>query len=204
MRVKHPVNTRVKRKRPYRLQQRARLQQQTRQRIVDAAVRLHTTVGPAQTTIKGVAEAAGVERLTVYRHFPGVDSLFRACTARSRELWPPPEVAQWAAIGDPEARLRTALMQMYAHYESRGDGLAVILRDSQALPAWLREALRVQRQQMIDVLMRGWPRRGTRLRRATLAHALHFHTYRTLVQEQGLKISDAVRLMIALARFSAR
>jgi AcrR family transcriptional regulator len=42
------------------MRRRAELVEQTRQRIVDAAIHLHTTIGPANTTISGVAEEAGV------------------------------------------------------------------------------------------------------------------------------------------------
>jgi len=190
------VNTADTRKRPYRLQQRALRQDETRQRIVDAAVKLHTSVGPARTTVKAIAEAAGVERLTVYRHFPDVDSLFEACTARGRLLWPPPQPAVWASIADPRARLKTALRNVYGYYQKRGDGIAVIMRDFNALPAWLQEALRAQQQVMIKVLIRDWSDRSSRLLRAALGHAISFHTYRSLVHDQGLKIEDAAELMM--------
>lgn len=198
------MNTTATRKRCYRLKQRALQQGETRQRIVDATVKLHTSVGPAHTTIKAIAEAAGVERLTVYRHFPNADLLFEACTARGRELWPPPQIAKWFAIADPELRLRTALLEIYRYYDSRGDGLAVILRDMQGLPAWLRDSFRQQRKAMIEALVRGRPGRAGRLLRAALAHVLDFHTYRSLVKEQRLKIQDAVQLMIQLVRVAAR
>ena len=53
---------------------------ETRQRIAEAAFELHATVGPAQTSISAVAERAGVQRHTVYNHFPDMTSLIRACT----------------------------------------------------------------------------------------------------------------------------
>jgi len=190
------VNTADTRKRPYRLKQRALRQDETRQRIVDATVKLHTTLGPARTTVKAIAESAGVERLTVYRHFPDVDSLFEACTARGRLLWPPPQPAVWASIADPRARLKTALRDVYGYYQRRGDGIAVILRDFKSLPAWQQEALGAQQKEMIKVLMRDWPDRSGRLLRAALGHAINFHTYRSLVHDQGLKIEEAVELVM--------
>ena len=71
-------------KRRYELKERARRQAETRQRIVDAAVELHTSVGPARTTISAIAERAGVERHTVYAHFPDEPTLFRACSTHWR------------------------------------------------------------------------------------------------------------------------
>ena len=53
-------------KRPYRMSTRARMQEETRQRIVDATMQLHEEVGPRATTISAIAERAGVQRLTGY------------------------------------------------------------------------------------------------------------------------------------------
>jgi AcrR family transcriptional regulator len=57
-------------KRPYKMKRRAELEAQTRQRITESAVELHGSLGPARTSMKAVAEHAGVPRSTVYRHFP--------------------------------------------------------------------------------------------------------------------------------------
>ena len=189
------MNTTDTRKRSYRLKQRALRQGETRRRIVDATVKLHTTVGPAHTTIKAIAEWAGVERLTVYRHFPDMDALFQACTARSRVLWPPPEPAVWASIADPRTRLNTALRDVYGYYQKRQDGLAVIMRDIDALPAWLQDALAAQKRVMVRALMRGWSNRSSRLLRAALAHSIDFHTFRSLLHDQRLKLEEAIELM---------
>src|SRR5436853_2800585 len=83
------------RKRPYRKRRRAEGEAETRQRITEATVRLHGTVGPARTTIKDVAAGAGVQRATVYRHFPDLESLFMACSAHWVSLNPPPDPAAW-------------------------------------------------------------------------------------------------------------
>src|SRR5438105_12155523 len=98
-------------KREYRKKRRAELEQQTRLRITESTVELHGTVGPARTSISAVAERAGVRRSTVYRHFPDEASLFRACTAHWMSLNPPPDPGSWAAIADPDERLKPALEQ---------------------------------------------------------------------------------------------
>ena len=120
-------NIRVARK--YELKKRAERQDGTRQRIVEAAVRLHTTVGPARTSISAIAEEAGVERHTVYRHFPDDRSLFLACSGQYAADHPLPDPAGWTAIADPEGRLRHGLTELYAYYEAYGDELAPIVRD---------------------------------------------------------------------------
>ena len=88
----------------------------TRQRIAEAAFELHTTVGPAQTSISAVAERAGVQRHTVYHHFPDMTSLIRACTAHGMRMTGIPDAASWLAIEDPIARLRHGLGELYAYY----------------------------------------------------------------------------------------
>jgi hypothetical protein len=70
------------------------------------------------------------------------------------------------------------------------------MRDFSSLPPWLREALQAQQRAMSKLLMRDRPDRPIRLQRAALGHALNFHTYRSLVHEQGLKVHDAVDLMV--------
>src|SRR5260370_6846145 len=104
-------------KRTYQLKRRAHQQDETRQRIVEATVHLHETLGPARTSITAIAEQAGVERLTVYRHFPDEQTLFTACTNHYLAANPLPEPPDWMQIADPETRLRVPLTHIYAHYQ---------------------------------------------------------------------------------------
>ena len=53
--------------RKYEMKRRARRQEETRQRITEAAVELHQALGPANITISAVAERERVQRLTVYK-----------------------------------------------------------------------------------------------------------------------------------------
>src|SRR6267378_1925698 len=104
--------------RKYELKQRAESLSETRARIVSATVELHDSVGPAQTTISAIAQRAGVQRLTVYRHFPDERSLFEACSAHWAAQNPAPDPSTWVAVDDPEERLRIALTEIYAFYRS--------------------------------------------------------------------------------------
>jgi AcrR family transcriptional regulator len=117
--------------RKYTLRRRAEQQAETRQRIVEAAVDLHGSVGPARTTFSMVAERAGVQRHTLYAHFPDERELLLACSAHHLEVEPPPDPAPWAAIADRRARLRTALGAIYGWYERNADMLANVLRDAE-------------------------------------------------------------------------
>src|SRR5688572_3264532 len=102
--------------RKYEQRLRAERREETRQRIVEAAVALHEAVGGAGATISAIAERAGVERATVYRHFPDERSLFTACTRHYNAANPPPDPSPWHEIPAPETRLRVALAEIYAYY----------------------------------------------------------------------------------------
>ncbi|HEX5375266.1 MAG TPA: helix-turn-helix domain-containing protein [Solirubrobacterales bacterium] len=194
-------------KRRYRKRRRAELEDETRLRITEAAVDLHGSLGPAKTTISAVAERAGVQRATVYRHFPDEEALFGACSMHWLGQHPLPDLAEWAAAGDPEERLRIALGDLYAWYESGEEMLEKTTRDASLVPAmrvprelriaWLAEAA--------ATIVRGRPERGARRRRveAAVGHAISFGTWRSLVREQGLSAPDAVDLMRGLVAVAA-
>src|SRR5207248_2847460 len=104
--------------RPYQMSRRAERQDETRRRIVEAAIELHQTLGPAATTVTDIADRAGVGRVTVYRHFPDDASLARACSGRYFDRHPAPDPHRWAGISDPAERLRTALGEVYAYHRA--------------------------------------------------------------------------------------
>ncbi len=184
--------------RKYELKERARSQAQTRQRIVEAAVDLHTSLGPARTTIRGIAERAGVQRHTVYAHFPDDRTLFRACSEHWTARHPTPGLETLAKIQDPLRRLRRALDEMYAWYESVEADLTLFFRDASVVPAEaevLRE-MTAEFETLADAVSLGWPRRKTV--RAAIGHALEFETWRSLVRRQGLSRAQAVDAMARL------
>jgi len=184
--------------RKYELKKRAQRQAETRQRIIEAAVDLHTTVGTSQTTISAIAARAGVERHTVYAHFPDEPALFAACAGHWRATHPFPDVSHWLELDEPEARLRGVLGDLYAWYESVESDLAVLLRDSQFVPAHAGEMARTARrmQELRDALLRGWPRR--KAVHAAVGHAVEFETWRSLVRRQELSRKQAIDAMVRL------
>jgi AcrR family transcriptional regulator len=189
--------------RKYELKQRAQSQAKTRQRIVDAAVDLHHSVGPARTTISAIAELAGVQRLTVYRHFPDERSLFRACSGQWAADHPPPDPSTWSSVADPEERLRLALGELYAHHRKTEQMTANVRRDLPQLQV-LQEIAASRAPYWEDVrvaLERGWNARGRRrnLLRAVIGHAIEFETWRSLARHQGLEDAEAVKAMVSLA-----
>jgi AcrR family transcriptional regulator len=183
--------------RKYQLKERARRQEQTRRRIVEATVGLHTSVGPARTTISAIAERAGVERHTVYAHFPDDRALYRACSQHWRSEHPLPDFEALAAIEDPARRLRRSLGELYAWYESVETDLSLFARDA-FVPAnaEVRAETAARLTAFGDALAQGRPRRKSV--RAAIGHALDFETWRSLVRRQGLTRTQAVDAMLRL------
>jgi AcrR family transcriptional regulator len=183
--------------RKYELKERALRQAETRQRIVEAAVDLHTSVGPARTTISGIAERAGVERHTVYAHFPDDRTLFRACSEHWAGKHPMPDL-ETLTTDDPRRRLRRALGEMYAWYESVEADLALFVRDASVVPANadVLDEMTADFAVLADAVSQGWPRRKSV--RAAIGHALEFETWRSLVRRQGLSQAQAVDAMARL------
>ena len=181
--------------RTYTQKLRAEQQAQTRQRIVQAAVDLHSSIGPAATTISMIAEQAGVQRHTLYAHFPDERSLVIACSGHTMERDPLPEAETWRAITERRERLRTGLTAIYGWYARNASLVAAVLRDA-GYHALTSEISEMQWGPYMaaypDVL-------GEKLnakQRALLHLALSFYTWRTLVGEGGLKLGDAVEAMV--------
>lgn len=195
--------TEEKTTRPYRMRARAEQEARTRQRIVESAVALHGSLGPARTSMSAIAENAGVRRSTLYRHFPDEGAVFDACTAHWRAANPPPDLAAWAAVASPTERLRLGLTELFAFYGRTGDMLANLYRDEEVSPPVAERfgAFRDYLDAARDVLCAGRPLRGApgRRTRAALGHAVAFATWRSLVREQGLPAADAVALLCAMA-----
>jgi AcrR family transcriptional regulator len=195
-------------KRPYRKQRRAELETETRRRITESAVELHRTVGPARTSIKAVAEHAGVRRSTVYRHFRDEASLFEACTAHWTALNQPPDLTVWDGIDDPDLRLRRGLEELYAYYGRTERMMENLHRDEAAVPTVerlfgrFRDYLQAARR----TLLSGRRSRGRARARAAAAvgHAVSFPTWQSLAREQGMQDAQAADLMCRLVTAAER
>src|SRR5205807_3487104 len=121
--------------RTYELKARAEKQAETRRRIVEATAALHTEVGPARTTVSEIARRAGVQRLTVYNHFPDEAELFAACQRHFMTRHPPPDLSAALTLEDAHARVEAVLGAMYESYRERAPMTSNVLRDRSALPA---------------------------------------------------------------------
>lgn len=190
--------------RTYELRRRAERQEETHRRIVAAAVELHTTLGPSQTTVQAIADTAGVTRPTVYAHFPDARSILQACSGHVRATTPLPDPDRWQAIRDPNERLEAALRDLYGYYEKLETLLENIQRDASVMPV-VAELVGQRRRYLTEVrdgLLRPWKTRGSAKARLgqAIGLALEFDTWQSLVRHQGCSADEAVQLMVALAR----
>jgi Bacterial regulatory proteins, tetR family len=180
-------------KRKYTLKKRAEGQLDTRERIVDAAVQLHAELGPARTTIKALAERAGVQRLTVYRHFPDEQSLLAACSSKWMRGHPPPDPAGFGNDG-PAQHTRSFVLALYRYYRDTQDMWTSVYRDATEVPAVADAVAGFEDylESSKKALLAAWsPRRSKRLT-ATLEHALRFSTWQSLEARGDVAAADLV------------
>ena len=171
------------------------------------AASLHEEVGIAQTTVADIARRAGVQRLTVYNHFPDLAALLPACSAHWMAAHPLPDLGPAFALPDPVERLRSVLAGLYGWYRENATMQRHTLGDRATVPeldayltgfadpamAGLADALV---EGMADALAAGFERDGAR---ALVGVALDFWTWRRLDRE-GLGDDDAAALMTAVVR----
>lgn len=183
-------------RRPYRMEKRSQSVDQTRRRITEAAVRLHTSVGPSEATMTAVAAKAGVTRLTLYRHFPSKDELFGACMTHWRSLHPPPDPDRWRSIPAFEERLRTALSELYGWYAENEGDLYPIYRDAAHTPQSNRLARRQTNERQADAIVGDLDARPAARRRlrAAIGHVVSFWTWHSLEVGQGISTLEAAAM----------
>ncbi len=190
-------------RRRYRMTDRARQMDETRRRITETAVELHEEVGPSETTVAEIARRAGVQRATIYRHFPDEAALLAACSDHWLQRHTPPDPARWTSIADPEERTRTALRELYGYYRKTEPMTGNVLRDAARIPA-LAELLQTSLVPFLDgvsaLLADAWSTAedgdGPAWERATLRHAAEFTTWRSLTTQEGIDDRAAVELVI--------
>jgi len=181
--------------------------EETRSRITAAAFALHAEIGPSQTTIRAIAERAGVQRHTVYAHFPDLEALYAACTAHGISATAMPDGANWTAIGDPAERMRVGLTQLYAWYRANEGMLLNVLRDGGAAAVAAAntsepDAFDRRMADMDTALAAGWHLSDQDRRahfHAAISLALAFETWRSLTGA-GLTDAQAIGLLVGTVR----
>lgn len=177
----------------------------TRQRIVEAAIRLHGTIGPAATTVSALAEEADVTRLTVYRHFPDELALFTACSQHwaAGQTFPDPEA--WKLIDDGRDRLAAGLRDIYRFYREAEPMLTNVRRDRAAIPKAIVQRTDATERLHCDTLLAGLSVKGRRrkLARAATGHAISYWTWHSMCITNEMQNEEAVDLMTSFVLLAA-
>ena len=182
-------------KRGYTQKKRAENRDETHARIVAAAAGLQEALGAARTTISAVAERAGVQRLTVYRHFPAEATLHAAGFSHWLARNPLPDAAPWQGLADPDERLLTALTALYTYFRATGRMWTLCHRDAETVPA-LQPPL-AQAAAFLEgyaARLAAGPDDGPQAR-ATLQHAVQFSSWASL-DARGLDDGEMADLVL--------
>jgi len=184
-------------RRRYVQRRRAERTDETRARILEAVITLHEELGPGRTTITAIAERAGVQRLTVYRHFPDEERLYLACTSRWFADHPLPDPALWTPVADPAAATRIALRHLFAYHRATSRMWSAYCRDVEQLPALQPHLSRHEKalDSVTQGLARVWGGSDALEVRALIRHALRFTTWRSLADE-GLDDEQMAALFV--------
>jgi AcrR family transcriptional regulator len=186
-------------RRPYVLRARGDQVAETRARIVEAIMELHGEIGPRKTTVSAIADRAGVERLTIYRHFKGEAEMFAACSERYLELNPPPDPTAWAVEPDPMKRTQRGLADVYAFFSRTAPMFAKVYLDVDEYPALkkIMGQFDAHLRHLADDLAFAWPRdKSTQKRQTILRHAAKFATWQSL-EAEGVDNQEKIKFIVA-------
>ena len=185
--------------REYKMVKRREKVDATRRRIAKATFELHSTIGPAFTTVALISERSGLPRQTVYRNFATYLDLFRGCIAFGLEMNPLPDSTRWESISDPEERLKVGLTELYQWFEATEPVMTNAFRDYGAVKE-SAEALQPVGEvfyRMYGTLAHGLDGPGIA---AILSLAVDFMTWKKLHREQGMASTAIVELWVDLIR----
>src|SRR5918997_2628789 len=95
--------------------------EQTRQRILEATLALHSEKGIFGTSWQDIAKRSDVSVGTVYKHFPSLDELVPACGELMYAITRPPSLEDapqiFAGASSLEERLERLVSELFDFYE---------------------------------------------------------------------------------------
>jgi AcrR family transcriptional regulator len=124
--------------RKYTMEKRRVAVEETRQRILEATLALHSEKGIFGTSWQDIAQRADVSVGTVYKHFPSLDELVPACGELMYAITRPPSLEDAAQIfagaPSPEERLERLISELFDFYERGASYIETDFQERQ-LPA---------------------------------------------------------------------
>ena len=138
--------------RAYRMTKRAEATEETRRRIIEATLGLHTTKGFESTSWQDIADRAEVAVGTVYYHFPTFDELIPACSSLGVQLAQPPTPDIFRGLRSKRSRIETLVRELFAYYVRARGGLHNVFREKDQIPALGRLAAETEERMRALVL----------------------------------------------------
>jgi AcrR family transcriptional regulator len=121
--------------RAYSMEKRATATAETRRRILEASLMLHSQKGMLATTWDDIARAAGVAVGTVYYHFPSFDELIPACSGFGRQLNPLPTSQIFLGVRGTKQRVERLVRALAEFYRKAQGPLFFTFAERVAVPA---------------------------------------------------------------------
>jgi AcrR family transcriptional regulator len=181
--------------RGYRQSRRGESTEETRQRIVQACFDLHAEQGIAATTMKQIAERAGVSVGSVYNHFPTYDDAIRACGAHAFGLGPMPSGDLFEGVAAQGERVRRLALAFYRFFD-RLRAFGYVQAEQELLPVlkpFVEDEKQLRHALALAALGGADPDRA-----ATLAALLDHGTYQAL-RAQGLDADQSAARIAEVA-----
>src|SRR6185503_4978556 len=147
---------------------RAQRKQQTRQALLDAALRLLEDQSLSSISLREVTRAAGIVPAAFYRHFPDMDSLGVALVEASLEPLRTALRAVRADLADSEEIIRRSVRVLASQVREHPELFRFVARERhggvQPVRRAIREQLRRFADELADDLLRGDVGSAARLR----------------------------------------
>jgi len=178
--------------RKYDATRRGEAAKRTREAIVDAAFKLH---GLGIIDYEALAAEANVSLPTIRKYFPTREALYENCTAWGMRYAAMPDLDLLAATNDARDRLRLAVRETFAFYESLFGQLWATYLYQAGSPVLTRLLGQIEELQkrIVDLVLAAWMPVGASAEeaRGLLTGLISFLTYRALRHEGGLSPEQA-------------
>jgi AcrR family transcriptional regulator len=188
--------------RKYSMDKRRAAVEETRQRILEATLALHSEKGILGTSWQDIARRADVSVGTVYKHFPSLDELVPACGELMYAITRPPSLEDapeiFAGASSLEERLQRLVSELFGFYERGAPYIETDFQERQLLMVQEWEAhMRATIAGLVrEALLPAQPDEGTV---QAVSALLDFSTFKSFVdrdvqKEQAQEIMNEVLL----------
>ena len=129
---------------------------ETRNRLIDAAIRSFVRYGVRKTTMSDIAEEAGVSRQTLYSFFRSLDDVLATAITRTTDEQLEAAIAQWAplaSLGDKlDAFFEAVVIPAYDLIKNSPDAQSLITGYNEAGSAAVRDAHAKRTEAIAEIL----------------------------------------------------